>query len=76
MTRPPGAQDASGGLVIGGSYIFAYCCPVADVGSRVVNPLEYLYYCAHIVSHCLYCRIKLGKGMSCFLVKKFVMDFG
>ena len=46
----------------------------ARIGSRVVNPkLEYLYY---NVAYCLYCRIKLGKGMSCFLVKKFVMDFG
>ena len=32
--------------------------------------------CAPIVSDCLYCHIKPGKGMSCFLVKKFVMDFG
>ena len=34
------------------------------------------FYSAPVVSHCLYYRIKLGKGMSCFLVKKFVMDFG
>ena len=27
-------------------------------------------------THCLYCRIKPGKGMSCFLVKKFVRIFG
>ena len=50
---------------------------VSTRSSRVVNPkLEYLYYGAHIVSHCLCCRIKPGKRMSCFLVKKFVRNFG
>ena len=48
----------------------------ARIGSRAVNPkLEYLYYCAPIVSHCLYCRIKPGERNVVFFGQKVCHGF-
>jgi hypothetical protein len=44
-------------------------------GSRVLNPLEYLYYSAPVVSHCLDCRVKPGKRNVVFFGQKVCPDF-